>query len=199
MIRASCLSTTLSPTGTACTRSGITTDLSRTLSQEYAHDGQRPIPEHDIVDAICTVVLNSGIFSYDCSRWDDRSTPTKTRANFTQHCNAVQLKTHRRSKAIAKMGGFRGANSIHEYHKDQLNQAKSALSNMVNTAAEDRGQMNIKDGIIADQVHLIATLTQQLSAAQARISVLQSMRPPAQATLRSNSPTCFHNPAAMHF
>jgi hypothetical protein len=62
---------------------------------------------------------------------------------------------------------------------------------MITTAAEDREQMKQKDKIIADQVLLIASLTQQLSAANAKIIALQVTKPAS----RQTSPS-FHTHAA---
>ena len=160
--------------------------------QEYARDGQRPISDADVVDAIYTVIYNTGMFFDDCSNWDDKPTQSKTWPNFKQHFNAAQLKARRRQKAATKMGGFHGANSIHHQEQQaQLDNAESALINMLTTAAEDREQMKQKDKIIADQVLLIASLTQQLSAANAKIIALQVTKPAS----RQTSPS-FHTHAA---
>ena len=113
--------------------------------QEYARDGQRPIPENDIVDAIYTVIYNTGIFFDNCNDWDDKSARSKTWASFKQHFNAAQLKVRRRQKATTKMGGFHGANSIHhQEQQSQLDNAESALINMITAAAEDKQQMQQK-------------------------------------------------------
>ena len=103
--------------------------------QEYARDGHHPISEHDVIDAIFTVVYNTGIFFDACNEWDDKPMSSKTWLNFKQHFNAAQLKARRRQKATAKMGGFHGANSIH--HQEQqahLDNAKNALINVMTTA-----------------------------------------------------------------
>ena len=158
--------------------------------QEYARDGQRPISEHDIVDAIYTVVYNTGIFFDDCNEWDDKPMSSKTWLNFKQHFNAAQLKARRRQKATAKMGGFHGANSIqHQEQQAQLDNAENALINLMTTAAEDKEQMRQKDKIIADQVLLITSLNQQLLAANAKILSLQANRPANRYTPPPSIPT----------
>lgn len=154
--------------------------------QEYAREGQRPIPEHDTVDAIYTVVYNTGIFIDDCNDWDDKDSAFKSWASFKQHFNAAQLKARRRQKATSKMGGFHGANSIHhQEQQSQLDNAESALINMITSAAEDREQVKQKDKIVADQVLLINALTPQLSAANSRIIALQA----SKQTSRHSLPT----------
>jgi uncharacterized protein with HEPN domain len=173
--------------------------------EEYATDGQRPIRENDIVDAIYTVIYNTGVYFDDCVEWDDKPATAKTWPNFKAHFNQAQLRARRRQKATTKMTGFHGANAVYHganaTYQDQLAQTENALVNMVTTASEDREQMRIKDKTIADQVTLISTLTQQLNAAQAKITQLLSSRPtqssrsnPQAATPSPNSsPTNIHN------
>ena len=72
------------------------------------------------------------------------------------------------------MGGFYGNNQVNAIYQGQIEQVEHALINLMTTAAEDKEQMKAKDKIINDQVLLITSLMQQLSAANAKIISLQS-------------------------
>ena len=45
--------------------------------QEYANDGGRPIGENDVIDAIYTVIFNTGMFYEDCEKWNDKALPRR--------------------------------------------------------------------------------------------------------------------------
>ena len=166
--------------------------------QEYALDGNRPVGEDDIVDAMYTVIFNTGVYFDDCSDWDDKPSYSKTWAEFKTFFAAAQLRARRRQKATTKMGGFHGNNQVNAVYQGQIEQAEHALINLMTTAAEDKEQMKAKDKIINDQVLLITSLTQQLSAANARILSLQSTRSnranPQGGSPQGGSPTNIPSP-----
>ena len=96
------------------------------------------------------------------------------------------------------MGGFHGNNQVNAVYQGQIEQAEHALINLMTTAAEDKEHMKAKDKIINDQVLLITSLTQQLSAANARILSLQSTRSnranPQGGSPQGGSPTNIPSP-----
>ena len=139
--------------------------------QEYAADGYRPISERDVVDAIYTVIFNTGLYYDDCEKWNDKTRVEQTWANFKTYFTEAQRKVKRRQKATAKVGGFHGANSI---INDQLGQANDALVNMATAASADREMMQLQAKTIAEQMTQIKDLHARLKEKDDEIKRIKS-------------------------
>lgn len=112
--------------------------------EEFVTDGQRPILEDNIVDAIYTVIYNTGVYFDDCVELEDKPTSIK------HSCACISDKKQNRNDWLwSKRCVLR-----------PIFPCQNALINMVTTAPHDWEQMRVKDKTIADQVILITTLTQ---------------------------------------
>ena len=67
--------------------------------QEFANDGGGTIADEDIVNTIYTLVYDTGMFYYDCDKWDNKQRDEKTWANFQAHFQVVQQKYKRKQKS----------------------------------------------------------------------------------------------------
>ncbi len=139
--------------------------------QEYATDGKRPINKKDIMDAIYTVVFNTGMFYEDCEKWNDKDPTDMTWTNFQNHFIEAQRRLKRRQKATTKVGGYHGANAVVQ---DQLGQANDALINLAAAATADREMMQLQAKTIADQMRTINDLTQQVKDKDLEIARLRN-------------------------
>jgi hypothetical protein len=134
----------------------------RTAVNEFADDAGRPIIDNKGMDALYTVIFNTGVMCEECEKWEDTEALDKTYKNFKTHFTAAQRKLNRRQKTTAKQGGFHGVNAI---ITEQLEQANDALAKLVSAAAAEVDQMVLLSRTINTQNATIAAHTKQYQSA----------------------------------
>ena len=139
--------------------------------QEYANDGYRPISNNDIIDAIYTVIFNTGMYYDDCEKWSEKPTAQQSWTTFQAHFTEAQRKIRRRQKATSHQGGYNSANAV---VNEQLGQANEALVNMATAAASDREMMQLQATTIAEQMKTISELTQRIKDKDKEIANLRA-------------------------
>ena len=107
--------------------------------QEFANDGGRKISNKNIVENIYTLVYNTGLFYYNCEKWDDRQHDEKTWAKLQAHFQAAQRKFKRKQKVSTRADGYHGTNYLRE-----MGGTYDALINLATEAASDRETMMSK-------------------------------------------------------
>jgi uncharacterized coiled-coil protein SlyX len=133
-------------------------DQGATAVHEFANDAGRPITNNRVMDALYTVIFNTGVMCNECEKWEDKAVADRTYENFKTHFATAQRKLKHRQKTSTKQGGFHGANAL---VTDQLDQANDALVNLATAAASDRDHMLLLNETIHTQNETIAKLAQQ--------------------------------------
>jgi hypothetical protein len=84
-----------------------------TAVHEFANDAGRTITDNKVMDALYTVIFNTGVMCEECEKWEDKATAEKTYADFKTHFTTAQRKLKRRQKTTARQGrGFHGVNAV---------------------------------------------------------------------------------------
>ena len=122
--------------------------------QEFDNDRGRTISDEDTVDTIYMMVYKTGLFYYDCDKWDDKQRDEITWTNFQAHFQAAQQKYNRKQKVATRAGGYHGANNLRE-----MDGTHDAIIHLATADAANRETM------IADFTASVAVLTQQLQQA----------------------------------
>jgi uncharacterized coiled-coil protein SlyX len=129
-----------------------------TVVHEFANDAGRPTTNNRVMDALYTVIFNTGVMYDERDKWEDRAVAARTYANFKTHFATAQRKLKGRQKKSTKQGGFYGANAL---VAGQLDQANDALVNLDTAAASHRDHLLLLNQTIHTQNETIAKLTQQ--------------------------------------
>ena len=115
------------------------------------------------------IVNNTGLFYYDCDKWNDKERAKKTWANLQANFQAVYRKYKRKQKVSTSSSGYHGANNPRETRED----THDALTKLATAAAADKDTMMTQIKTIYNLTAIIANLTQQLQQATVRINTLK--------------------------
>jgi hypothetical protein len=73
-----------------------------TAAHEFTADAGRPITDDHVMDALYTVIFNTGVMCEECKKWEDRAVADRIYTNFKTHFATAQRKLKRRQKTSTK-------------------------------------------------------------------------------------------------
>ena len=86
--------------------------------QEYATNGRHPISEHEIVNAVYTVVFDTGVLFDNCNDLDDKYEGEKTWETFKFHHIDAKFWYKHCQRTTTKIGGLHGENTTQKSPMD---------------------------------------------------------------------------------